>query len=115
MADEDKPSVEEALLAEFGIGAGGRYYISSQNDLRAAFAIIDDAAATREGLEKAYADPKTRASIEKQAAKAGDDGEGLSVAEYINEKAAVAEMMSRAKADVIYSYLYTVHPALGHD
>ena len=100
--DDDKPSVPDQLETLFPKDARGRYTIGTLTEIRQAFAIIDDAAATRNGLEKAYHDPKTKKSIEKQADKAGH---GSNVNAYIDEKAAEAEEMSKAKADIIHSYI----------
>ena len=109
--DEEKEPVPVQLESAFPKDAEGKYSILHLSQLRNAFAIIDDATATREGLQKAYDEESSRATIVKAAAKA-DDGDGLTVEEYINEKAMKAEEMSQAKADVIHSYIMNLLNAM---
>ena len=97
MADK---SIPELLEDEFGYD-GGRYLsLNSLTELKAAFAIIDDAAATRQGLEDLKnSDLKaiTKAALKQEPP--------MTVDEYINDKARKAEEMSHAKAEVVHSYI----------
>ena len=98
--EEDKPSVPDQLEAIFPKNVHGRYTVANMSQFRMAWAIVDDSAATREGLEKAFHDPASTEGIKKQAAKAD-----MSVSMYIDAKAATSEELSQAKADLIHSYI----------
>ena len=100
MADETVP---ELLEDEFGYVSGRYTDLKDLTGLRKAFAIIDDATATRDGLEEAY--DESPDAIKKQAKKGGYGDSESGVAEFINDKAAEAEALPKAKADVIHSYI----------